>query len=62
MRRTQLRLLYTLYPLLAMSISACSMIPDVCSTGVPTVKNCFTTSGNKGSYSIGPFNVINQKF
>lgn len=43
-------------------LTGCSSIPDVCQLGVPTNKNCFTLQGNKGSFGIGPINIVTAKF
>jgi hypothetical protein len=39
-----------------------SRIPEPCQQGVPTVKNCFTLAGWKGSYRLGPFNLYKGDF
>jgi hypothetical protein len=62
MRRTLIIMISTL----TLALTACTAfyqrIPDTCQQGVPTNKNCFTAQGNKGAYSIGPFNVYKNSF
>ena len=43
-------------------LTGCSAIPEVCQTGVPTNKNCFSLQGNRGSFGFGPINVYSAKF
>ena len=67
MRRTKINsCLYASLTALSLLVSGCSslnnIVPEPCQTGVPTNKNCFTTSGNKGSLRMGPFNVIHAEF
>ena len=67
MHRTKIKSIqYASLTALSLLVSGCSslntVIPEPCTTGVPTNKNCFTTSGNKGSLRMGPFNVIHAEF
>ena len=67
MRRKKIKSIqYASLTALSLLVSGCSslntVIPEACTTGVPTNKNCFTTSGNKGSLRMGPFNVIHAEF
>ena len=44
-------------------LTGCSAIPDICQTGVPTNKNCFTASGAAGQgWGFGPINLYSSKF
>ena len=63
MRRTKIKfILYVWLTLVILTATACSSFPEVCSTGVPTVKNCFSLQGNKGAYSFGPINLYTRQF
>lgn len=67
MRRTMIKfILYASLTGIVLTAAACSslntLVPEPCTQGVPTTKNCFTTYGNKGAFGMGPFNVIHAKF